>query len=266
MTVIFPGGDFSILYKTVVKKVLAGNIPVIKSSLSFFWCGREGGGRREEEGGGEVGTFRAVRWQLLWTYRAPHHIQTPQSWTPCLLISALYSVCWCEGKRREEWVEGKKRRKKRKRKNKSKSKSKRRSKRKRKRKRRERRGRERERERERKREEEGERARERECAKLHHTPHTRTTRTQQHTHHHHQHHIQHHMYTHNPHTRQPTVISRVSSSREKWMLGYVLTSQPTVILREFQCECLDVCLSDNRPWSWDEKVNAWICANVTFYF
>ena len=27
-----------------------------------------------------------------------------------------------------------------------------------------------------------------------------------------------------------------------------------------QRECLDMCLSNNRPWSWDEKVNAWICA------
>ena len=67
-----------------------------------------------------------------WTYRAPYHIQTPQSWTPCLLISALYSVCWREGKRREERVEGKK-------------------------------------EERREREEEGERTREIECAKLHHT-------------------------------------------------------------------------------------------------
>ena len=35
----------------------------------------------------------------------------------------------------------------------------------------------------------------------------------------------------NVHSGQPTVISRVSSSREKWMLGYVLVIQPTVILR-----------------------------------
>ena len=47
------------------------------------------------------------------------------------------------------------------------------------------------------------------------------------------------------------------------MLGYVLTSQPTVILSEFQRECLDMCLSDNGPWSWDEKVNARICAPPT---
>ena len=38
---------------------------MIKSPLSFFLGGREGGGRREEEGGGEVGTFRAIRRQLL---------------------------------------------------------------------------------------------------------------------------------------------------------------------------------------------------------
>ena len=67
MTVIFPGGVFLILFKNLIKnKFLAGNIPVIKSPLSFFLGvgGREEGGR-EEEGGGEVGTFRAIRWQLL---------------------------------------------------------------------------------------------------------------------------------------------------------------------------------------------------------
>ena len=47
-------------------KFLAGNIPVIKKSpLFFLGVGREVGGRREEEGEGEVGTFRAIRWQLL---------------------------------------------------------------------------------------------------------------------------------------------------------------------------------------------------------
>ena len=35
----------------------AGYFPVIKSFLLFFVCGREGGGK--------VGTFRAIRWQLL---------------------------------------------------------------------------------------------------------------------------------------------------------------------------------------------------------
>ena len=47
MTVIFTGGDFLILFKTVIKnKFFAGNIPVIKRSL--FRVGRGGGG-----GGGE---------------------------------------------------------------------------------------------------------------------------------------------------------------------------------------------------------------------
>ena len=43
MTVIFPGGEFLEFIKTVIKnKFLAGNIPVIKSSLLFFLCvGRE---------------------------------------------------------------------------------------------------------------------------------------------------------------------------------------------------------------------------------
>ena len=45
-------------------------------------------------------------------------------------------------------------------------------------------------------------------------------------------------------TSQPTVILRVSSSGERRTLGYVHNRQPTVILREFQR---------------GEKVNAWIC-------
>ena len=46
-------------------------------------------------------------------------------------------------------------------------------------------------------------------------------------------------------TSQPTVILRVPSSGERRTLGYVHNRQPTVILREFQR---------------GEKVNAWICA------
>ena len=57
MTVLSPGVDLQ-------NNSLAGNIPVRKSPLSIFWVW-EGGGRREEEGRGEVGTFRAIRWQLL---------------------------------------------------------------------------------------------------------------------------------------------------------------------------------------------------------
>ena len=32
------------------------------------------------------------------------------------------------------------------------------------------------------------------------------------------------------------------------MLGYVLVRQPTVILREFQRECLDMCTSNIMPF------------------
>ena len=149
-----------------------------------------------------MGTFHAIRWQLLCTCPAPDHIQTPQSWTPCLLISALYSVCWRERERtraragvREGAREKEKEKEERKRKIREKNKGK---------------------------EKRKEREQERECAELHHTPHTRTTTTQQHTH------TtnttpQHHMYTHNPHTRQPTVISRRKS------------------------ECLDTCTSNIMP-------------------
>ena len=58
---------FGINLKTVIKIYSSpGNIPCNKKFPLFFsGCGREGGGRREEEGGGEVGTFRAIRWQLL---------------------------------------------------------------------------------------------------------------------------------------------------------------------------------------------------------
>ena len=47
---------------------------------------------------------------MLCTCRAPDHMQTPQSWTSRLLVSALHSVCWREGKR-EEKEEDKRRRK-----------------------------------------------------------------------------------------------------------------------------------------------------------
>ena len=40
--------------------------------------------------------------RLLCTCRAPDHMQTPQSWTSRLLISALHSVCWREGKKEEK--------------------------------------------------------------------------------------------------------------------------------------------------------------------
>ena len=47
MTAISPGGDFLELILNCNKnKLLAGNIPVIKSPLSFFWVWE--GGRREE--------------------------------------------------------------------------------------------------------------------------------------------------------------------------------------------------------------------------
>ena len=39
---------------------------------------------------------------MLCTCRAPDHMQTPQSWTSRLLISAFHSVCWREGKREEK--------------------------------------------------------------------------------------------------------------------------------------------------------------------
>ena len=53
MTVIFPGGDFLEFIKHCNKnKFLAGNIPVIKSSLLFLRRrrGEKGGGSGEEEG------------------------------------------------------------------------------------------------------------------------------------------------------------------------------------------------------------------------
>ena len=64
----------------------------LKLQMPFLSLGV--GGRVEEgekrRGGGEVTTFRAIR--------------CPQSWTPCLLISASNSVCWREGReeKREE--------------------------------------------------------------------------------------------------------------------------------------------------------------------
>ena len=51
MTVIFTGGDFFEFIKNCNKnKFIAGNIPVIKSPLFFFWVWE--GGRREERRGG----------------------------------------------------------------------------------------------------------------------------------------------------------------------------------------------------------------------
>ena len=94
MTVIFPGGDFlEFISKTVKNKFLAGNIPVIKVP-TFLRKERE---RREE--GVEM---RRRENRLLCTCRAPDHMQTPQSWTSRLLISALHSVCWRERKREEK--------------------------------------------------------------------------------------------------------------------------------------------------------------------
>ena len=62
MTVIFPGGDFwEFILNCIKNKFIAGNSCNKKSPLFFLGVG---GGRREE-GGGEVGTFRAIRWQLL---------------------------------------------------------------------------------------------------------------------------------------------------------------------------------------------------------
>ena len=50
----------------------------------------------------EGGERRRGENRLLCTCRAPDHMQTPQSWTSRLLISALHSVCWREGKREEK--------------------------------------------------------------------------------------------------------------------------------------------------------------------
>ena len=97
MTVIFPGGDFlEFILNRNKNKFLAGNIPVIKSSLFRFFVRWKGRGREE---GGER---RRGDNRLLCTCRAPDHMQTPQSWTSRLLISALHSVCWREGKRGEK--------------------------------------------------------------------------------------------------------------------------------------------------------------------
>ena len=78
MTVIFTGGDFFILFEIAEKK------PRQKYSCNEkFPLFREGGGRRR--GGNIPCNSLAVAMNV-----------------PCLLISALYSVCWREGKRREE--------------------------------------------------------------------------------------------------------------------------------------------------------------------
>ena len=42
-------------------------------------------------------------------------------------------------------------------------------------------------------------------------------------------------------------FSLMGKKRRVSSFGYGLATQPTVILREFQRECLDMCLSDNRP-------------------
>ena len=77
--------------------------PVIKGPILRRRRGK-GGGSGEEEGEN----------RLLCTCRiAPDHIQMPRSWPPILLISALYSVCWREGNRREERGEEKRGRKER---------------------------------------------------------------------------------------------------------------------------------------------------------
>ena len=127
--------------------------------------------------------------RLLCTCRAPDHIQMPRSWPPILLISALYSVRWREGNRREEEEEEKT----------------------------EKRGEKRERRE--KREQERERRELREKKQ-------NSTKTKKHTTHHNPHNTQHphsasptptqhHMHTHNPLTTpltsQPTVILRRKS-------------------------------------------------------
>ena len=65
-------------------------------------CGEEERERREEGVERRRGENR-----LLCTCRVPDHMQTPQS----LLISALHSVCWREGKREEKEEEEKRKRK-----------------------------------------------------------------------------------------------------------------------------------------------------------
>ena len=42
---------------------------------------------------------------MLCTCRSPDNMQTSQCWTSRLLISALHSVCWREGKREEKGEE-----------------------------------------------------------------------------------------------------------------------------------------------------------------
>ena len=78
------------LIKTVMEiNSLAGYF--LELQILFFsgWereRGWEEGGREVEHSVQFVGNFYEP-------YRASHHIQTPQSWTPCSLFSALYSVC-----------------------------------------------------------------------------------------------------------------------------------------------------------------------------
>ena len=138
----------------------------------------------------EGGERRRGENRLLCTCRAPDHMQTPQSWTSRLLISALHSVCWREGKREEKDEEERRERGRQDRRRK---------------------------EQERKRERARKREKERNKTPTHHTPHNTTTtqHTKQHntqliTQHNtllHPHNTQHH---HTPqHLGQPTMILRV---------------------------------------------------------
>ena len=197
---------------------------------------------------------------LLCTCRAPDHMQTPQSWTSRLLISALHTVFVGE--------KGRESRKSQKREEKEEDKT-------------EDGNNKKERERARKRKKRIERKRERK--------HPHTTQHHQHaTHQTTQHplaptqHTTHHSTSDNrpwswefvnaricahqstdrdhegvstwmlgyAHSGQPTVISRVSARWKKWMLGYVHAIQPTVILSSVFVK---------------RKVNAWIRAKCLFY-
>ena len=195
----------------------------------------------------EGGERRRGENRLLCTCRAPDHMQTPQSWTSRLLISALHSVCWREGKREEK-------RKKREEKEEDKTEEGKNKK---------------ERERARKRE------KERNKTPTHHTPPARntpnnTTPSCTHTTH------------HTPqHLGQPTMILRVcecsdmcspvnrpwswgSFNVNAWICAQRATDRDLESVFVKRSECLDMCLSSNRPWSWDEKVNAWIRAKCLF--
>ena len=138
------------------------------------------------------------------------------------------------------------------------------------------------------REEEGERTRERERERERErvpsiTTHHTHAPPQQHTHH--QHHTQHHKYTHNPHTARATFTHKTPTTTHMYVNTHITRPWSRECLRQERSECLDMCLSDNRPWpweclqrecldmclsnnrpwSWDEKVNAWIRAKCLFY-